>query len=155
MAEAALYARLENVLYRIEARYLGAMLAKDPSAAKLQRDTYKDATQLMGVTATSLSTAVDVAQSWLRNQPKLEAQARGTLARWSRKGLKRDNSAARQALDAKTAKLVEKLVQSPELVAAAMDGIEANLGRLRSAVMQTAAYAARDRLRFERRGRKG
>jgi hypothetical protein len=151
LGEAALYARFENALYRIEARYLGAVQARDASAARLHRGTYNEATRQMGLTAARLSRAIDEAHSWLRTQQELEAQARKTLSRWSRKGLRRDQSGARSALDAKTAGMVETLIRSPKLLEAAMEGIEANLIRLRSAVMQASAYAARDRLRLHPR----
>jgi hypothetical protein len=35
-----------------------------------------------------------------------------------------------------------------------MDGIEANLGRLHSALLDAAAYSSRDRLRLDRKARK-
>jgi hypothetical protein len=41
MAEAALFARLDHTLDKIESRYLGAMEAKNTQAAKLQVNSYK------------------------------------------------------------------------------------------------------------------
>jgi hypothetical protein len=68
--------------------------------------------------------------------------------------VKRDKRTGQKTLDAKTTRLVNKLVQSHELVAATMQGVETNLERLRSALLTAATYAGKDRLRFERRARK-
>lgn len=151
ITEASLCARLDKALYQIESRFLGAIQAKDTSAEKLQRGCYGDATRLMSLTAGKLSVAVDEAQYWLRTQKDIdEAEVRQTLARWSRKGIERGTGDGSGGFDAQTFEVVGELVRSRELVALAMEGIESNLVRLRSALLDAAAYCVRDRTRLDR-----
>jgi hypothetical protein len=152
LTECSLFSRLDKHLYAIERRYLGALQAEDSAAAKMQSESYAEATREMQLTATKLSIAVDKAQTWLRSVGALElAKANKILTEWSRNGIRSGRGPDGQALfDKETVRFINAAARSPGFMAAAMGGLEPNLVKLRASILSVAAYAARDRLRFSK-----
>lgn len=152
LSQARRTALTDLALYEVESRVQGAALAGDKRSMKMQKRTYELAARSMVNSAAETSKAIDTFLAILREWPELgQLAGREQLTVWLRHGIGDGRLVAGGSLDTsgRAREHLDICVRSPQLIAAAEDGIEANLLRVRTALLQGASDVFRDRQRVE------
>lgn len=145
LAAAHDFGSLRLTLYEIEARILGAVLARDARATAMQKDAYESTLRQLKLTAELARESAEQATEILESREEFDAaRIRAELSRWKYGA----GALSELKLSDHQRRKLSAAIASEELMTLASRGLTQNLGELTNAMIRAAFMVTRDSFRI-------